>query len=170
MRLFILTAAAVMAFTGIAKAESFAVVSDPTVVKECGTDCHMPFPPETLPQESWKKIIGNLSDHFGEDASLAPETVKVILDYHLANSNDVLNTRAASRWRTNFAPARIQDAPRFKKKHTGCSQDKLDMIAANEKVKSWSNCQACHPGIVRTGSGEDNATFLPRELRRCFDD
>ncbi|OFX07710.1 MAG: hypothetical protein A2516_06065 [Alphaproteobacteria bacterium RIFOXYD12_FULL_60_8] len=170
MRAFFLTMAFVVAVASTANAESFAVVKDPVVIKECGTDCHMPFPPETLPQASWQKIIGNLSDHFGEDASISAEAQAAVLKYHLDNSNDVINSRAASRWRTTGAPARLQDAPRFKDKHANCSKDVFQAVASHEKVKSWANCVACHPGIVKSGDAEDSIGFLPRNMKGCFGD
>ena len=152
-----------------AKAETFDVVTDPVVVKECGT-CHMVFPPETLPKASWQKMIGDLENHFGEDAWLPEETAKHIMDYHTARASDVLNTRAARKWRMNGTPDRIQTADRFIDKHAQCGPDVMAQVAAHEKVKTWANCLACHPDMQRTGDAEDNAGFLPRELQRCFDD
>lgn len=39
------------------------LVDDKTVLAECG-DCHFAFPPVLLPARSWKKLMGNLKDHF----------------------------------------------------------------------------------------------------------
>ena len=101
------------------RAETFPVVDNQTVRTECG-DCHMVFPPQTLPKALWKKIIGNMSDHFGEDASgLEPNVLAEITAYHVKNASDVSNVRAAKKWRSNAHFTRIISAPRFKAKHQG---------------------------------------------------
>jgi hypothetical protein len=67
---------------------------------ECGTDCHIAFPAETLSSRAWRNIIDSLSDHFGEVATLDEASVKPIRDYYVTHANDVLNNRAARKWRT----------------------------------------------------------------------
>ena len=149
----------------IAQAETFPVIKDQTVLQECG-DCHMAFPPETLPKALWQDIIGNLSNHFGEDASLDDAMVAVILHYHVKNASDVSNSRAAKvKWRTNQRVTRIIDAPRFLDKHRDCEN------AFNApQVKSPSNCLACHPDMQKTGSTKENLSFLPVSIRnQCHD-
>lgn len=37
--------------------------------KECAS-CHFGYQPALLNKASWEKVMGNLSDHFGTDASL----------------------------------------------------------------------------------------------------
>lgn len=80
MRILV-AAAAMVLVAATARAETFPVITDQTVLTECG-DCHMAFPPETLSTGAWKKIMANLSDHFGEDASLDEATTAKILAYH----------------------------------------------------------------------------------------
>ena len=58
----------------------FRPVDDPKVKAECGA-CHMAFPAGMLPAASWQKIMAGLSDHFGEDASLADATRREIADW-----------------------------------------------------------------------------------------
>ena len=147
-----------------ARAETFPVIKNQTVLSECG-DCHMAFPPQTLPKALWTKIMSNLSDHFGEDASIDPAIIPEILAYHVQNASDVSNVRAAVKWRSNAKFTRIIDAPRFKKKHKGC-----DVVWSHEKVKSPSNCLACHQTMDTTGSTKENLSFLPAALRsQCGD-
>ena len=64
----------------------------------------MAFPPQTLTRAVWRNIIGNLSNHFGEDASLDAATVKYLLAYHEANASDVSDTRAAMELTGNDKP------------------------------------------------------------------
>lgn len=165
MRILFAAAALLIAATS-AQAETFPVISDKTVLLECG-DCHMAFPPETLPKATWEIIIGNLSDHFGEDASLDAPTVATVLAYHVKNASDVSNVRAATKWRTSGFVSRIIDAPRFIKKHKQCS----DAVWAHPKVMSKANCIACHKDMQTTGSTKENVSFLPPALARvCGED
>lgn len=164
MRIFLIAAALLFAATTV-RAETFPVIDNQTVRTECG-DCHMIFPPQTLPQALWKKIIGNLSDHFGEDASgLEPAVLAEITAYHVNNASDVSNVRAAQKWRSNAFITRIIDAPRFKAKHKGC-----DVVWSHPEVKSPSNCLACHKTMETTGSTKENLSFLPANLRNVCGD
>ena len=155
---------AIMFSAATVHAESFPVIQNKLVVKECG-DCHMVFPPQTLPSVTWKKIIGNLSNHFGEDASLDPAIIAPILSFHLKNASDVSTVRAAQKWRMTRAPSRIIKASRFVRKHKGC-----EAAFAHEKVKSPSNCIACHKSMQTTGSTKEDIRFLPASIRRSCGD
>jgi nitrate/TMAO reductase-like tetraheme cytochrome c subunit len=149
-----------------ARAETFPVIKNQTVLTECG-DCHMAFPPETLPEAVWQKMMADLSNHFGEDASLEPAPVAEILAYYSKNSSDVSNVRAARKWRAAGSFARIIDAPRFKDKHGGCT----DEVWSHEKVTSKANCLACHPTMQKDGSTDENLSFLSSKLQRqCGED
>jgi len=146
MRSFIFAASVLLFSVTSAQAGSLPVVKDPVAKTEC-SDCHMAYPPILLPQASWEKIMGNLSDHFGDDASLDDATVKVLTEYFVKNSNDVVLAknekifaemkaqklkegkrvkylrppgilRTAKKWSSKFKPERIQDLPRFKSKHS----------------------------------------------------
>ena len=146
MRTLFMMAAMLFALSSTAQAETLPIVKDKIANSEC-SDCHMAYSPITLPQASWKKIFANLSDHFGEDASLDDATIKHVLNYYIMNSNDVLKAkyervheknrikaikagknakhvrppgilRSVNKWSSKGAPERIQDVRRFKKKHS----------------------------------------------------
>jgi len=138
-----------------AHAETFAPIKDQKITAACG-ECHMTFSPQMLPQASWKKIIGDLSDHFGEDASLDADTQTYVLNYHLNDSADVKSTRAAKKWMNkvdmNNPPARIITAPRFVKKH---SDKEFTRMWDRKKVKSKADCVTCHKDAQR-GIFEDD--------------
>ena len=71
--------------------------------------------------------MGDLSNHFGEDASLDEATRKHVEDYLVANSP------------SGVGPLRISETRWFVSEHRGeVSPSKL------QKAKSWSNCKACH--------------------------
>ena len=59
-------------------------VADTTYTAEC-TSCHVGFLPGFLPMRSWNKIMGDLENHFGENASLEDPALSNIKAY-LVNS------------------------------------------------------------------------------------
>ncbi|OFX08210.1 MAG: hypothetical protein A2516_11360 [Alphaproteobacteria bacterium RIFOXYD12_FULL_60_8] len=160
MRFFALTLAVFALFLTSARAETFPVIDNPTVLKECG-ECHMAFPPQTLTRAVWTQMINGLSDHFGEDASLDPKVAAEVLNYHLANASDVSDTRAAMKWTSDTPFIRLTEGPRFKEKHGGCSQSVWD----DPKVKSKANCLACHATMQKDGSTEADIRFLPNDAQ-----
>jgi len=99
-------------------------IKDKVTVKEC-SDCHQPYGADALPQGSWKRIMGNLSNHFGEDASLDEPTRKHIEDYLVANAVK------------GDGPLRITKQNWFSSIHQG-GEARLPAGA------SWSNCAGCH--------------------------
>lgn len=106
-------------------------VKDPLVQKECG-QCHMVFQPGLLPAASWEKMMANLSNHFGDDASLSPEKTAAIRSYLVAN---------AGRVRHGDVPARITEARWFVHEHNFA-----DKVWKRPEVMTKSNCAACHRG------------------------
>ena len=148
---------AAVALPAVAEGEEGAqglAVTDAATRKECGA-CHMPYSPLFLPARSWRKIMGTLDDHFGEDASLSDKESKAILDYLVANASDVSNTRAARILSRGIAPAdtplRITRTPMWTAIH-----DELDPHWwSDPRVKSKANCTACHRGAAQGFYGEE---------------
>ena len=112
--------------------------------EECGA-CHIPYPARFLPKASWQAIMANLSDHFGEDASLAEDTAAKIRQYLLAH---------AARWNVRKGakpPLRITKLRWFVREHRHeVSPRRL------KKAGSWSNCAACHRGAARGYFDDDD--------------
>ena len=100
------------------------IINDPITAKECA-ECHQAYGAEALPQGSWRLIMGDLANHFGEDASLDEATRKHIENYLLTNSP------------AGDGPLRISETRWFVSEHRG--EAKL-----GGKAKSWSDCKACH--------------------------
>lgn len=113
---------------------------------ECGS-CHFAYQPGLLPTKSWEKLLTPeaLSKHFGENAELDKETLKVIYDYALANAADKSyhkrSRKIAIATAQGEAPLRITEVRYIKRKHHEIP-DK--MIKGNKDVKSLSYCDACH--------------------------
>lgn len=158
MRLLAIATTFLLATTTFAQAETFPVIDNQTVLKECG-DCHMAFAPQTLTKSVWQKMIGDLSNHFGEDASLDPATVQKVLSYHEMNASDVSDTRAAMKWTADTPFSRITEGPRFEDKHGGCAAN----VWTNPKVKTKANCLACHKTLQTDGSTDADVSFLPKD-------
>ena len=135
--------------SGYSFAESFPPITNPTVKSEC-SDCHMAFFAEMLPRKSWIKILNNLENHYGEDASVEPEALKEIIAFHTDHAADVLSSRGAQKWRKGLkkgeAPDRITTAPRFKRKH---NDNEFKAMWVRNAVKTKADCVACHKDANR---------------------
>lgn len=119
-------------------------VKDPLVLKECGS-CHMAFQPAFLPARSWNRMMDELSDHFGEDASLPADKATSIRAYLTANAGDVVTKGRARKYMQWVAPGgtpqRITENPDFERKHRFAPH-----VWTDPKVVTKSNCPACHRG------------------------
>lgn len=131
MRTLILAAALTAALPAWAGDHRVAPVRDTLVQKECG-QCHMAFQPGLLPAASWDRMMGNLADHFGDNATMSAEKTAAIRTYLTAN---------AGRDRRGDIPARITVARWFAHEH-----DFPDRVWKRPEVVTKSNCPACHQG------------------------
>jgi len=113
-------------------------------VNECGS-CHTAYAPGLLPVRSWKKMLLELEDHFGEDASLDDKQLAEIDKAMMPLAADtpaatMLMRRIASGIAPGQAPQRISGSPYFKFMH--------DEVPASfwkrTKIGSPANCGACH--------------------------
>jgi len=118
-----------------------ALALDETYATECG-DCHAPFHPSLLPAASWAGMMAHLDDHFGEDASLDPETTRAIAAYLATNASEFWDSEAANRFRvvSTAAPWRITATPYWVAKHAGIAAARFTA----PPVLSKANCAACH--------------------------
>ncbi len=136
------------------KKSGVAVVKNKTYINECGS-CHFAYQPGLLPERSWQKLMGNLEDHFGTDASLDEEDSKKILDYLVENSAEKFTNYKRSRKiaksiPSSQTPIKISDTPYFKKEHREIPK----RLITQKEVKSISNCTACHTTAQKGIYGE----------------
>jgi len=106
-------------------------------IDECGA-CHMPFPPRFLPKSSWKRIMADLENHFGGDASLDPDTrdrIAAFYDRYGAERGDNV--------------LRIIDTWWWQRIHRDNIPERVWV-----HLDSPANCLACH-GASRRGSGNN---------------
>ncbi len=134
-----------------------APINNPDYVEECG-DCHMAFSPGLLPARSWKKLMGGLEDHFGDNAELDPDTQTVLTQYLLDNSADSSDYRRSRKvmrsLASNQTPLRITKVPYIQHEH---DEIPARMITDNIDVGSLSNCMACHQQA-------DKGSFSERDI------
>jgi hypothetical protein len=81
----------------------------------------MLYPAALLPARSWKAMTGNLTDHFGDNATLDAATARTIEDYLTANAADAGGRQGKLLRRLDPAvtPARITDLPDIKPRRLG---------------------------------------------------
>lgn len=122
----------------------FAPVTNQQYLDECGS-CHFAFQPGLLPERSWRKIMNELDNHFGDSAEMASQIQPAILNYLLDNSaehsNYLRSQNLVSSIKSDETPARITDTLYFKRKH---NKIPADMFKDNLETGSFSNCNTCH--------------------------
>ncbi len=126
--------------------------------EECGS-CHLAYPPQLLPPASWTRIMNGLEDHFGENAELDAESRQQIEHYL-----QLLSTPRRGEYRQilrnmdpRSAPLRITEMAYFKRKHREIPRR---YIAGNDKVRSLSQCDACHQDAAR-GYFDEDRVIIP---------
>jgi len=122
----------------------------PAYQQECAA-CHVAYPPGMLPAASWQRVMGNLSHHYGTDASLDPAAAKAISAWLSANAGTY------KRVREEPPEDRITRSAWFVRKH-----DEVPAAAWKRPVvKSASNCAACHAQADQGDFNERNVR-IPR--------
>jgi len=128
--------------------------------EECGS-CHFAYQPGLLPSRSWKKMMGDLENHFKENAELDKETQTVLTKYLVANSADNSNYKRSRKimnsLNNNSTPLRITKTPYFIRKHDEIPRR---LVKDNPKLGSFSKCAACHVNAEK-GSYEEDDVRIP---------
>ncbi|MDA8049814.1 MAG: cytochrome b/b6 domain-containing protein [Rhodospirillales bacterium] len=110
--------------------------------RECSA-CHMAYPPELLPARSWAAIMGGLSHHFGEDASLGSRReTAAISAYLIANAAAHWDTLPAHLFRVvdPAQPLLISATPAWRRLHRHIPP----AVFHSKAVGSPAACDACH--------------------------
>lgn len=133
----------------------------PIYKKECGS-CHMAFPPNVLPAKSWKIMMGDLQNHFGDDASIEESAKKEIEKFLVKHSAEMSLEEASIKFLRSIGndtpPLRITEIRYWKEKHGSIRQ----AIYRREAIRSKINCVACHKW-AEYGSFEDSDIRIPME-------
>ncbi len=127
-------------------------ITDDMTQTECSA-CHTAYAPVFLPARSWTAIMGDLANHFGEDASLPADKQATILAYLVANAadSDAGSKRMLRGIKTDATPLRITELPWWKRAHDELNAKRF----TSDKVKSASNCIACHTTADKGFYAED---------------
>jgi Dihaem cytochrome c len=126
----------------------YAPVTDPVVKEECGS-CHLVYAPSMLPASSWTRMMADLKNHFGSDASVDPDTARKISAYLTANAADQVGRRYSGKLMRGVsmanAPLRITELPSWVREHREVATSEWKKPA----VRSKANCAACHVDAER---------------------
>ncbi len=117
--------------SALADSERF-TATDPTWKAECGS-CHIAYPPQLLSAASWRAMMQGLDQHFGEDASVDADTAAKIGAF-------LQNNAGRGRKVNGEQTLRITETAWFRREHDEVSAS----VWKNPKVKTPSNCAACH--------------------------
>jgi mono/diheme cytochrome c family protein len=128
--------------------------------QECAS-CHIAYAPAFLPKASWRKMMGGLDQHFGDDASLDPATQADILKFLEAHAADSGNSRMGRRVMQGMdaqnPPLRITETRWFVRKH-----DEVPRSTWSRKsIGSPANCAACHRQAEQ-GNFDEDAIRIPK--------
>jgi len=120
------------------------------VRQECGS-CHMVYPAGLLPAASWQHLMANLSQHFGNDASLDAVSSAAIGQY--------LSDNAGTYRRVSGMPPqdRITQSNWFQRKH---NEEISAATWSRPSIGSRSNCVACHAGAEQ-GNFNEHSVRIP---------
>ena len=117
---------------------------------ECAS-CHLAYPPALLPLASWRRLMGNLDNHYGVDASLEPAEVLEISRW--------LEPLAGTYKKVREEPQddRITNAVWFVREHRKIEAE----VWLRPSIKSAANCAACHTTADK-GNYNDKFVRIPK--------
>jgi len=143
-----------------ALADRVAVVKDALYEEECGA-CHMTYQPAFLPERSWRKIMGSLDNHFGENAELDADTRGTLSGFLVAHAAESaggsLSKKILKRTSDDTIPVRVSELSFFTREHR---EIPARLVKNNPKVKSFSRCEACHTKAA-SGSYREREINIP---------
>ncbi len=132
-----------------------APVVNATYSEECGS-CHMAYQAGLLPGDAWTQIMSpaGLSNHYGDDASLADDVRTDIAAFLLNNSADQAERSRSRAFAVSASPSlpgdgttlpRITETRYFMHEH-----DEIPalLVTGNPEVGSFSQCNSCHRGAA----------------------
>jgi len=126
---------------------------------EC-SGCHVAYPPRLLAAQSWRRIVGNLSRHYGTDASLDPATRDRIAQW--------LERGAGEGRRARVAPPedRITRSAWFLKEHRDALSDRAAPASGPQPL---GNLPRSAPGGAppAPGGGGERLRAADRRLSDC---
>lgn len=117
----------------------------PDFYHECG-ECHTAYPPYLLPEKSWRRVMGALDNHFGEEiteANITRSQQDSILKFLIQNAAQTSNREAAVKMMNSLdirRPKAITKTIYWRETHKNIPRSAY----REKKIKDKSNCAACH--------------------------
>lgn len=134
---------------GTALADDVFAGSNAKWKNECGS-CHVAYPAQLLPATSWQRLMKGLDKHFGTDASVDAATAAEIGAFLEKYSG-------GKRGIAGETTLRVSETDWFQREHR-----KVDAaVWKNTKVKSASNCAACHTA-AEAGDYRERGIRIPQ--------
>ena len=133
-----------LALSSIAFCGSVLPANNALYQKECAS-CHFGYQPSLLNKIGWEKVMGNLSDHFGTDASLGKVETQELLTYLVSNAG-------SGKMTANNDTIYITRSSYFIKKH----REIAPKLIVQKEVGSLANCMACHTSADKGNYSERN--------------
>ncbi|MCC6714050.1 MAG: diheme cytochrome c [Gammaproteobacteria bacterium] len=121
-------------------------------MSECGS-CHVSYPPGLLGARQWAVIMTHLNDHYGESATMTPETARTLAAYLQANAGRDGGSGAAA----DEELPRITTSAWFRDEHDEIGPE----VWRRESIRSAANCGACHGGAEQ-GVYDEDGVRIPR--------
>lgn len=122
---------------------AISVSQDSVYLDECGA-CHLAYPPGLLPATSWRLLLDNLDDHFGDNAELEDNVRDHLNVYLQKEALEYGKPTPFSRQLRNM-PAqplrRITSVPNFILDHRDSSEE---IGASSRVIGFYSYCENCH--------------------------
>lgn len=143
----------------LVRGRDVAAAANPKYREQCGS-CHFAYPAGLLPAASWERIMGNLADHFGENAELPAADTAELTAYLSANAADsgaAVGRSVAFARSADGAPLRITETAYFQREHRELPRR---AVQDNPQVGSFSNCNACHTRAAE-GSFNEHEVVVP---------
>ena len=133
--------------------------------KECG-GCHFPYQPGWLPERSWRKLMGSLGQHFGDNAELKAGAHEAVLDYLVQGSADHVDTLRA-REVLEAIPAGETPVSITRVLYVGGIHGGfLDpAFRGKPEVKTLSQCPVCHQRAERGWFSQVTYTISDESFR-----
>jgi cytochrome b len=117
----------------------------PVYAEECG-DCHKAHPPYLLPKKSWKRVMGALDNHFGEEiteANITKTQQLSILEFLNENAAETSTREASVKLMHSLGirrPKAMTKTPYWRETHKEIPKSAFK----DKEVEDKSNCAACH--------------------------
>lgn len=130
----------------------------PLVEQTCGS-CHMAYPAMLLPAASWRALVPDSGEHFGDKLPLNADELRQVREWFEAHAADRTSAKRGRKIMESLGgatPERITEVPYIIRKH----RDVRPEVFKRASVGGFANCAACHPGASR-GDFKDDAVRIP---------